>query len=73
MGAGKILLGLIFLIGGLWLILPLNLGNYSGYTWEAFKTVFFGLVPPLFAFIGFLIIWIESEEVKAGRGIKRKK
>lgn len=73
MGALKTLLGIIFLVGGLWLILPLGMGPYSGSTWDEFKVVFKGLVPPLFAFIGFLIIWVESEEMKASKGIKRKR
>jgi uncharacterized protein YhhL (DUF1145 family) len=61
----KILLGVIVLLAGLWLLLPLGTGlPYQGATWDDFKTVFFGLVPSLVVFVGALIIWIEMEDRK---------
>ncbi|MEM5814240.1 MAG: hypothetical protein QXD77_00280 [Candidatus Aenigmatarchaeota archaeon] len=62
----KILLGLALAAIGLWLLLPpLYGGFYQGLGWEAFKTVVLGLLPAILVFIGALIIWIESEDMKA--------
>lgn len=62
---GKLILGIILLVAGLWLILPLNLGPYSGAGWSQFLTVLIGTVPALIALIGILLVWIEAEELKA--------
>lgn len=61
----KISLGITVLLAGLWLLVPPFSGlPYQGATWDNFKAVFFGLVPPLMIFLGGLIIWIEMEDRK---------
>lgn len=71
--AAKLLLGIIFLLIGLWLLLPLPTGlPYQGLGWEEFLTVLIGVVPAFLIFLGLLIAWIEVEDMKAGRAAKKK-
>jgi hypothetical protein len=61
----KILLGLALLFAGAWLLLPPVTGlPYQGATWNDFKTVVKGLLPPLLVFFGALALWIELEDRK---------
>ena len=71
MGAAiKIVLGIILLLIGLWLLLPIESwigfpqSYYSGVALEQFITVFIGLIAPFLVFVGGLLIWIESEELR---------
>ncbi len=74
--AVKLAIGLLLVFSGIYAILP---GNYfspiagisQGFAWEEFKTVVIGIIPPLAVLIGFLIIWIELEEIKIEREEKR--
>jgi hypothetical protein len=70
--AAKIILGLIFLLIGLWLLLPLPTGlPYQGVGWEEFMIVLIGIVPAFLVFLGVLIMWIEFEDMKASRAAKK--
>jgi hypothetical protein len=61
----KIPLGVLLLLVGAWLLLPPVTGlPYQGATWNDFKTVVKGLVPPLLVFFGALALWIEMEDRK---------
>ncbi len=67
---GKIIIGLLLIIAGLYAIIPHWLvpvtvaGVKTGFAWEAFKTVLVGAIPPMIIIIGILIVWIEIEELK---------
>lgn len=65
--AVKLLVGVVFIIAGLWLVIPGQLiPKASGFDWSgAFVTVLKGTIPALLVFIGLLVVWIESEELKA--------
>ncbi len=73
----KLLIGLLLIAVGLFAILPQWIASFtvagvtSGFAWEAFKTVVLGAVPPLLAFLGLLIVWIEIEEIKIERMEKK--
>ncbi len=67
---GKIIIGLLLIIAGLYAIIPHWLipvtvaGIETGFAWDAFKTVLLGAIPPMIIIIGILIVWIEIEELK---------
>ncbi|MFB6089226.1 MAG: hypothetical protein ABEK36_05600 [Candidatus Aenigmatarchaeota archaeon] len=72
--AVKLFIGLIFIVIGLWLLVPSSMvpsikpSSVGGVTlnWlPAFITVLKGFIPPFLILIGVLIVWIESEELKA--------
>jgi hypothetical protein len=68
----KLVLGFVLICAGVYAILPGNflppiLGISQGFAWEAFKTVLLGAIPPMLAFLGLLIVWIEIEEIKIER------
>lgn len=69
MGIGKIILGLILVIIGLWLLAP---DPYGREWWPQLVTVIIGVVPVGLIFIGAILVWIESEELKIARP-KRKR
>lgn len=76
MGAGKILLGLIFLIIGIWLIIPTTWCPSTLYCqglWLELWVVIKGVVPIALIVLGFLLMWVESEELKYEKPRKRKK
>ncbi|MBN2203162.1 MAG: hypothetical protein JW700_03180 [Candidatus Aenigmarchaeota archaeon] len=62
MGLGKILIGLIFVIIGVWAIMPISWNGLG--LWGAFWTVIKGVVPIFLVFIGVILVWIEAEEMK---------
>jgi len=63
----KILLGVVILLAGLWLLLPLPVSlPYQGAAWGDFKAAMWGLIPPVMVFVGGLMVWIEMEDRKAG-------
>lgn len=73
--AVKLIIGLILVVIGVWLLVPatatfavvkgtsqtMNMLDWSG----EFLTVLKGSIPPLLILIGALVVWIESEELKA--------
>ncbi len=76
MGAGKILLGLIFLIIGLWLIIPVSWCPPSLYCqglWAELWIVIKGVLPISLIILGFLMMWVESEELKYEKPAKMKR
>ena len=71
MGIGKIILGLILVIVGLWALLPLSWNGLGFYIqlWEVVK----GVIPVFLIFIGAILVWIEWEELKIEKPAKRRK
>ena len=71
---GKIILGIALFLIGLWLLIPgLNLGNYSSGAWLGdFISLLKGSIPAIFVFIGFVLLWIEREEMKMSKPSRKK-
>jgi hypothetical protein len=78
MGIEKVVLGAILVVIGLWLILPSSWcqalwSDFSCLGWYVqFISVLKGLLPGVLIFIGAILVWIESEELKLERP-KRKR
>jgi hypothetical protein len=76
MGVEKIILGIILVIIGLLLILPvtwcqgISLPCFS--LWQDLWLVLKGIVPAFLIFIGAILVWIESEELKIERPKRRR-
>ena len=70
MGIEKVLLGIILVIIGLWLLIPISWGGRGW--WPQLMTVLLGIIPIGLIFIGAILVWIESEELKVERP-KRKR
>lgn len=70
MGIEKIILGLVLVIIGLWLLIPVTWGGREW--WPQFVSVIIGVLPIFLIFIGAILVWIESEELKIERP-KRKR
>ncbi|NIM46630.1 MAG: hypothetical protein GTN40_00510 [Candidatus Aenigmarchaeota archaeon] len=64
MGIGKIILGIVLIIIGLWLLAP---EQYGRAWWPYLITVIMGVVPIFLIFVGAILVWIESEEIKMER------
>jgi hypothetical protein len=71
MGIGKIIIGLILVIVGLWSIMPIGWGG--GGAWDNLLFVLIGIIPAFLVFIGAIIIWIEWEELKIEKPTKKKR
>lgn len=72
MGIEKVILGIILVIIGLWLILPVSWCQWCIGWWQELVTVVKGILPVFLIFIGAILVWIESEELKIERP-KRKR
>ena len=70
MGIGKILIGIVLVIVGLWAIVPVSWSGLG--LWNELWTVIKGVVPAFLVFIGAVLVWIESEELKISKP-KRKR
>jgi len=70
MGIEKVLLGIILVIVGLWLLIPMGWGGRGW--WPQLMTLLLGVIPIGLIFIGAILVWIESEELKVERP-KRKR
>lgn len=70
MGIEKVLLGIILVIIGLWLLIPMGWGGRGW--WPQLMTLLLGIIPIGLIFIGAILVWIESEELKVERP-KRKR
>jgi hypothetical protein len=70
MGIEKVILGIILVIIGLWLLIPVSWGGRGW--WPQLVTVILGIIPIVLVFIGAILVWIESEELKIERP-KRKR
>ena len=71
MGIGKIILGFILVIIGLWALIPIDWNGLGLYVqlWEVIK----GIVPAFLIFIGAILVWIEWEELRIEKPVKKKK
>jgi len=70
MGIEKIILGLILVIIGLWLLIPVTWGGRGW--WPQLVSVIIGVLPIFLLFIGAILVWIESEELKIERPKRRR-
>lgn len=75
----KLIFGLILILFGLWLLVPVGapilgvvkpaswstIGGISLDWWSEFKTIVKGIIPPIVIVLGILIVWIEGEEFKS--------
>jgi len=71
MGIAKVILGIILVVVGLWLLAPVSWGGRAW--WPQLLTVIIGVVPIGLIFIGAILVWIESEELKMERPRTRPK
>ena len=71
MGTGKILFGLVLIFIGLWAILPVSCNGLG--LWNELWTVLKGIVPVVLVFIGIILVWIESEEMKMTKPRRRRR
>jgi len=71
MGIGKVILGIILVIIGLWLLVPETWGGRGW--WPQLVTLIIGVVPIGLIFIGAILVWIESEELKIERPKRRRR
>jgi hypothetical protein len=71
MGIGKIILGLILVIVGLWAIIPIEWSGLGLYVqlWEVIK----GIIPAFLVFIGAILVWIEWEELKIEKPARKRR
>ena len=64
MNIGKIILGIVAFLGGLWLLIPSTIcGNiiYCPGLWRDLLLVLKGIVPISMILLGIILIWIEAE------------
>ena len=71
MGIDKVILGIILVVIGLWLLIPISWGGLG--LWQEFWSIIKGVVPIGLIFIGAILVWIESEELKIERPKKRRR
>jgi len=65
------IVGIVLVIIGLWLLVPESYGGRGW--WPQLVTVLLGVIPIGLIFIGAILVWIESEELKIERPTKKKK
>jgi len=68
---GKIIIGALLVIGSVYYVVtnPLNLTPTA---WNAFKTVLYGIVPPFVFLVGLFIVWLELDELRIEKELKRE-
>lgn len=68
---GKIIIGAILIIGSVYYVAtnPLNLTPSA---WAAFKTVIHGIIPPFVFLVGLFIVWLELDELRIERELRRE-
>jgi hypothetical protein len=71
MGIDKVILGIILVVIGLWLLVPISWGGLG--LWQELWSIIKGAVPIGLIFIGAILVWIESEELKIERPKKRRR
>jgi hypothetical protein len=71
MGIGKVIIGLILVIVGLWSIIPYSWGGLNAI--EPLLYVLEGVIPAFLVFIGAILVWIEWEEIKIEKPTKKRK
>lgn len=70
----KLIVGLVLLVIGLLLFADsLGLHVFPGNVnwWGNFLTVLTGVVPILLILLGLFVIWLEMDEMKAGKELKK--
>jgi len=78
MGIEKIILGIVLVVIGLWLILPVTWcqsisPDFKCFgLWSDLWLVLKGVMPAFLIFIGAILVWIESEELKIERPKRRR-
>ncbi len=69
--AVKILIGLLIIVAGFGLFVDSVYGNrWTGISinwWQNFKVVLTGVIPPLLILVGLFVVWLEADELKAGK------
>jgi amino acid transporter len=73
MGIGKILVGIILVIIGLWAIIPKQWFGFGLGWYSQLITVIMGVLPAFLIFIGAVLVWIESEELKISKPKRKRK
>jgi len=71
--AGKFILGLILVFGSIWWIVQGSQQYIQRSGYQDLITVINGAVPVLILILGIFIIWLELDELKIERELKRKK
>ena len=71
MGIGKIIIGLILVIVGIWCLMPLSWNGLG--LWNDLWLVIKGVVPAFLIFIGAILVWIEWEEIKIEKPTKKRR
>ena len=71
MGIGKVIIGLILVIVGLWALIPYSWGGLN--TIESLIYVLEGIIPAFLIFIGVILVWIEWEEMKIEKPARKRK
>lgn len=68
---GKIIIGAILVIGSVYYVAmnPLDLAPTA---WNAFKTVIHGIIPPFVFLVGLFIVWLELDELRIEKELKRE-
>ncbi len=63
MNAGKIVLGIIILLTGLWLLIPSSVCGtiYCPGLWKELRYIIKGIIPISLVGLGILLIWMEAE------------
>ena len=72
--ATKLLIGIVLLLSGLWLLIPgLTISGYNSGSWLSdFVVLIKGLIPPFLLFIGFVLAWMDWEEIKMAKPSRKK-
>ena len=71
---GKVLVGIALVIAGLYVLVPLGPSYpFSGIALGQFVNLLIGVIPPLVVLIGILIVWIEWEELKIEKPVRKAK
>lgn len=71
MTAGKVILGIVLLLVGLYLLLPASWMGLG--LWEVLWVIILGTVPIMLVLLGLMLIWIEAEELKTVKPVAAAK
>ncbi|MFQ6084252.1 MAG: hypothetical protein ACE5WD_12970 [Candidatus Aminicenantia bacterium] len=75
MGVGKIIIGIILFLVGLWLLIPSSWCGvyYCPGLWSYLWYIVLGFVPIFLVFMGIILVWVESEEIKLEKPKRKRK
>jgi len=71
--AGKVLVGVILVVASAWWIIQGSAMYLRRSGVQDFITVFNGAVPVLVFLLGIFIVWLEIDEMKVERELKKRK